>query len=186
MRYQGMVVEWNGSRGYGFVRTHGEDRRIFAHASAFARHVQPVVGDVVTYIVERDDKGRPRVAAAELAISKSRVASRRRPHHATAQRAPWWPAVGALAIVAALAVLAWHHTGNDSPDEVRAGQEPDPARAVSLTRAATKSRFTCAGKRSCPQMTSCEEATFYLRQCPGTLQDGDGDGIPCEDQWCGH
>lgn len=46
--------------------------------------------------------------------------------------------------------------------------------------------FTCAGKRYCSQMSSCAEATFYLQHCPGTLQDGDGDGIPCEDQWCGH
>jgi hypothetical protein len=34
-------------------------------------------------------------------------------------------------------------------------------------------------------MTSCAEATYFLRQCPGTLMDGDGDGEPCENQWCG-
>lgn len=27
-------------------------------------------------------------------------------------------------------------------------------------------------------MSSCEEATFYLKNCPGTKIDGDGDGIP--------
>ncbi|MDF3883094.1 excalibur calcium-binding domain-containing protein [Cupriavidus basilensis] len=32
----------------------------------------------------------------------------------------------------------------------------------------------------CSQMTSCEEARFYLRSCPGVKIDGDGDGIPCE------
>jgi hypothetical protein len=31
-----------------------------------------------------------------------------------------------------------------------------------------------------------EEATFYLRSCPGTQMDGDNDGIPCESQHCGH
>ncbi|WP_244214523.1 excalibur calcium-binding domain-containing protein [Cupriavidus plantarum] len=33
-------------------------------------------------------------------------------------------------------------------------------------------------------MQSCEEATFYLRNCPGTKIDGDGDGIPCERSLC--
>lgn len=46
--------------------------------------------------------------------------------------------------------------------------------------------FQCAGKTRCNEMTSCDEAMFYLKNCPGTLADGDGDGIPCEDQWCGH
>ena len=44
--------------------------------------------------------------------------------------------------------------------------------------------FTCQGKTRCREMTSCAEATFYLRNCPGTKIDGDDDGIPCESQWC--
>ncbi|MDO9359336.1 MAG: excalibur calcium-binding domain-containing protein [Polaromonas sp.] len=33
-------------------------------------------------------------------------------------------------------------------------------------------------------MTSCAEATWVLKNCPGTKMDGDGDGIPCEQQLC--
>jgi hypothetical protein len=51
---------------------------------------------------------------------------------------------------------------------------------------ASQTQFRCEGKTRCSQMTSCEEAKFYLRNCPGTEMDGDGDGIPCESQWCGH
>lgn len=50
----------------------------------------------------------------------------------------------------------------------------------------TTKAFQCAGKTRCNEMTSCDEAMFYLKNCPGALADGDGDGIPCEDQWCGH
>ncbi|MGH8444164.1 MAG: excalibur calcium-binding domain-containing protein, partial [Solimonas sp.] len=46
--------------------------------------------------------------------------------------------------------------------------------------------FRCEGKTYCRQMGSCEEARFYLANCPGTKMDGDHDGIPCEDQFCGH
>ena len=42
----------------------------------------------------------------------------------------------------------------------------------------------CDGRTRCSQMTSCAEATYFLQQCPNTAMDGDGDGIPCEEQWC--
>jgi hypothetical protein len=45
-------------------------------------------------------------------------------------------------------------------------------------------RYSCQGKVSCSQMTSCEEAEFYQDNCPNTKMDGDNDGIPCEKQWC--
>jgi len=47
-------------------------------------------------------------------------------------------------------------------------------------------KFQCSGKIHCAEMSSCAEAKFYLRNCPGTKMDGDNDGIPCEKQWCGH
>ncbi|MDR2548980.1 MAG: excalibur calcium-binding domain-containing protein [Desulfobulbus sp.] len=30
----------------------------------------------------------------------------------------------------------------------------------------------------------CEEAKFFLRNCPGVKMDGNNDGVPCERQWC--
>ena len=46
-----------------------------------------------------------------------------------------------------------------------------------------KEQFQCEGKIWCSDMSSYEEAVFYLRNCPGTKMDGDGDGIPCERQF---
>ncbi len=40
--------------------------------------------------------------------------------------------------------------------------------------------FTCGAKRLCKQMTSCEEAKFYLTPCGLSSLDGDGVGIPSE------
>ena len=45
--------------------------------------------------------------------------------------------------------------------------------------------FQCDGREHCSQMSSCEEATYFLKYCPTTKMDGDHDGIPCERQWCG-
>lgn len=45
-------------------------------------------------------------------------------------------------------------------------------------------QFRCDGRMHCSQMTSCAEATYFLRNCPNTKMDGNNDGIPCERQWC--
>ncbi len=46
------------------------------------------------------------------------------------------------------------------------------------------SKYSCDGRVWCSDMTSCDEAKFFIRNCPGTKMDGNGDGIPCERQWC--
>lgn len=43
----------------------------------------------------------------------------------------------------------------------------------------------CDGRTRCSEMTSCAEAMYFLQHCPGTKMDGNGDGVPCEEQWCG-
>lgn len=44
--------------------------------------------------------------------------------------------------------------------------------------------FKCDSRKFCAQMTSCEEAKFFLSNCPGSKMDGNKDGTPCEQQWC--
>ncbi len=39
---------------------------------------------------------------------------------------------------------------------------------------------SCGSKKYCREMSSCEEAKFYLRECGLTRLDGDKDGVPCE------
>ena len=41
-------------------------------------------------------------------------------------------------------------------------------------------KFTCGTKKYCKEMTSCEEAEFYLNECGISSLDGDKDGMPCE------
>lgn len=43
-------------------------------------------------------------------------------------------------------------------------------------------QFTCDDRVYCSDMTSYEEALFFLRNCPDVKMDGDYDGIPCERQ----
>ena len=62
----------------------------------------------------------------------------------------------------------WRKFGKDSIPE-GAGQAPAPVSPV------------CGSKTQCHEMSSCEEALAYLRECRLQSIDGDGDGIPCEE-----
>ena len=53
-----------------------------------------------------------------------------------------------------------------------------------LQSSAENNSFHCDGRIYCSEMTSCEEAKFFLENCPDVRMDGDGDGVPCEKQWC--
>ena len=44
--------------------------------------------------------------------------------------------------------------------------------------------FSCDGRKYCSQMMSCDEAKYFLSNCPGVKMVGDKNGIPCEKQWC--
>lgn len=40
--------------------------------------------------------------------------------------------------------------------------------------------WTCNCSKTCPNMSSCEEAYFQLNTCGCSIRDGDKDGVPCE------
>ncbi|HEV7608954.1 MAG TPA: excalibur calcium-binding domain-containing protein [Steroidobacteraceae bacterium] len=95
-------------------------------------------------------------------------------------------------IIGALALFAWQRTRpHETPVEREAAREEQTeikfvTRAPAAAPAAEPeaARFSCDGRVYCSQMTSCEEATWFLRNCPGVKMDGDNDGDPCEQQWC--
>jgi endonuclease YncB( thermonuclease family) len=74
--------------------------------------------------------------------------------------------------------------------EEASAARPAPAAAVAVPVAATSARpaatsaSRCDGRVYCSQMRSCEEAKWFLANCPGTKMDGNRDGVPCEKQWC--
>lgn len=59
MRYQGKISNWKDDQGYGFVIQNGGGERAFVHIKAFSSRVRrPVDGDLITYVVKKDDKNR--------------------------------------------------------------------------------------------------------------------------------
>jgi hypothetical protein len=90
-----------------------------------------------------------------------------------------------LVIVAILGLLGWQGYQYHQARAAKAAALPESPRALVLAApAAPVSQYKCDGRTYCSQMTSCEEATYFLRNCPGVKMDGNNDGVPCEQQWC--
>lgn len=87
-----------------------------------------------------------------------------------------------IIVLAIVCVLAWY--GYGKVHRVTPPETEIIAPAVRAPAATATEHYRCDGRTHCSQMRSCEEAIYFIRNCPSTKMDGDGDGIPCERQWC--
>lgn len=186
MRLTGTLRAWHADRGFGFISpTHG-GAEIFAHVTAFPRDGStPTVGEKLSYELGRGDNGKPRAinihrqALGDPGTYPSRARPPPRKHHRL-----FLPPVLGLAIAIAVGGYGYSRYARQVA--------PFPApllHAPTQTTTATPARedaagYSCDGRTYCSQRTSCAEAKFFLRNCPGTKMDGDNDGVPCEQQWC--
>ncbi|CDH45488.1 hypothetical protein BN874_2470004 [Candidatus Contendobacter odensis Run_B_J11] len=88
------------------------------------------------------------------------------------QRIPLWewrhpPAAAAVPVVPAAPVIM------SAPS---VAPRPIPSKPTATASAG----WTCEAKITCKQMSSCDEAKFYLTTCGVKRLDGNGDGVPCE------
>ncbi len=76
----------------------------------------------------------------------------------------------------------WAEANPMAPWDWRHGGKTGEASAARSEPTPIKSEFEgrCGAKRTCGEMTNCEEARFYLTQCGLSRLDGDKDGVPCE------
>jgi cold shock CspA family protein len=177
---KGKLKRWNDAKGFGFIAPSDGSGDIFLHISAFKRiGRRPVAGDVIVYQVHTDNDGRHRAVNARIE-GAGEDGPRRIPRSARTPGKPTratrsnLPTAIALALAVAAGSFAYNRLATD--DEIH--ESPAPPRE------GVKKSYTCKGKIYCSEMTSCDEAMFYQRNCPGTKMDGNGDGIPCERQWC--
>ncbi|MGE0351561.1 excalibur calcium-binding domain-containing protein [Hydrogenophaga sp.] len=202
-RFNGTLKTWDIDRGFGFVVAEHGEGDLFVHVSAFPRDGRhPRVGEPLSFEIEPGKDGRKRaVRVQRLGSFQAEPSTHERERPTDAQRrrhlkrtepASSSPSLGALLIAAlVVAVLGWWgygaYRGFQAERSLKA-DTPQGAMAAPAPSVAAPPRapaFQCDGRQHCSQMTSCSEATFFLRNCPGTKMDGDGDGVPCEQQLCG-
>lgn len=171
MQTTGTLSRWNANKGHGFITPQRGGRDIFVDISAFADAGQPPqLHEKLAFAIETDQSGRQRAVAVR----------RRPPKQSALRRIPRSrPPANSAAILAATALLAaivfYGYTGFYK----------QPAQVAAATATVSTTAFHCDGRSQCQEMTSCAEAEFFLRHCANVQLDGDGDGIPCEQQWCG-
>lgn len=89
-----------------------------------------------------------------------------------------------LLMIAVLCFAAWKgYEAFEAKKARKAASVEVPFELPSKT-SATNASYVCDGRKYCSQMTSCAEATYFLKNCPGVKMDGNNDGVPCEQQWC--
>jgi uncharacterized membrane protein YsdA (DUF1294 family)/cold shock CspA family protein len=67
----GKLKTWNDDKGFGFIAPFDGSAQVFIHIKALRhRDRRPVIGDVISFTVEKDAQGRLRAANATLAVEK--------------------------------------------------------------------------------------------------------------------
>ncbi len=79
MRLAGRISSWNDDKGYGFVMPSGGGDRAFVHIKAFQPGSRrPVEGDLISYVVTRDARGRSNASEARFAGQRVERVERRK------------------------------------------------------------------------------------------------------------
>lgn len=188
---KGKLIRWLDEKGFGFIKPENGKNDLFIHISAIKSNRKPIIGDTILYEIDFDATGKPRATNAiiegvsqplTLTPLKSQYKSthpttnksHHKPYksnsHRHTQRVNLFP----LLIFIGIAVFVYIKSSKKNLIDVPI-RISEPAKQVE--------QFQCQGKIHCSEMTSYDEAVFYLQNCPGTKMDGDGDGEPCERQF---
>ncbi len=212
MRTQGAVIKWNADRGFGFIKTRDSSTEVFVHITSFPRSArQPQIGDALSFEIATAADGRKQAKAvayeiplgpAELSLAPierlaTNCAAPAIPDRTSAPRpdrnrgresrdtSPSWlyTAFFGVLLVGGL-VFGYRKFLEYRAVAVDTVHSRSAETTAAPTNPAAVAAYRCDGRTHCSQMRSCADATAVLQHCSGTQMDGDGDGIPCEQQWC--
>lgn len=189
IRIYGKLKTWNADKGFGFITPDNGGQEVFVHISNYpCQGGKPVIGEALSFDVALNPEGKKKAINVQRprlqATSTVRLEARKSPRNRS---------TGGLAGLIVFGVLLYFGHQMLTPSR---NSDIAPLATPATTPVATPfatqrdttttpvASFSCDGRRHCSQMTSCAEATFFLRHCPDTKMDGDNDGIPCEEQWC--
>lgn len=189
IRSKGTLKKWLDDKGFGFITPEKGKQEIFVHISAFDRDLprRPKAGDTIYYYPQQDENGK--VKALDAIIEGVTPVARKMPAKPNPYRREHRSRSSWKFLVLCIVLLIGG--GTTIYDRLQSSNDSlilDMSQVSNTLNASQSTQqpsiYSCAGKTRCNQMVSCEEATFYLQNCPGTIMDGDSDGVPCEDQHC--
>ena len=194
MRFTGKLKTWTEDRGFGFITPTEGGQDIFVHISDYPRGQTPALNERLSFEVALNPQGKKKAVKVrmedEVSLTRRQDSARTIRRDSAGHnrgRNPTGGLLRGIVTLTVIALIAWagyrHYISRLAPSTA-ASAPVQGIGGLSRSQAPAASRFSCDGRTRCSQMTSCEEATFFLTNCPGTKMDGDGDRVPCEKQWC--
>jgi cold shock CspA family protein len=189
---RGFLERWDDARGFGFIYHIDYPKGIFIHISAFNRNIsrRPLVGDMIVYELLIAANRKSKAINAQIEGVGTATSKPRQTHTTVHQKRNNKKSSANLIKVILIALLTIVSLLVNKYQANRDARQSTPTVVEeSITKplvTPSQTQYSCQGKTYCSQMYSCEDAQFYQDHCSGTTMDGDGDGVPCEDQWCGH
>ena len=179
---KGLLKRWNEDKGFGFVQPEHGKKDVFIHISAFKRLMsrRPIVGDVIIYQIHTDNDGKKRAVNAKIeGVSELKPKVRQKSvKHKESHKG----LLNIFLIISFMLFAFFIYNAVTDSKTVSKGVGAVKVRSNVPLKQKRTINYSCQGKVYCSQMVSCEEAKFYLKYCPDTRMDGDG--VPCESQWC--
>jgi len=195
---KGTLVRWIDEKGFGFIKPENGKDDVFIHISALKGiSRKPIIGDLIHYQISSDSNGKTRAVNAKIEgleqvltldpLKHKQKQKRDRPtplskrsyKKQTKTKKPL-KRFNFLSILMVIGIAIFIYS-KVSKEKISVDKIQVPI--FKAQRLKQEEQFQCEGKIWCSDMSSYEEAVFYLRNCPGTKMDGDGDGIPCERQF---
>ena len=183
MHIDGTLIRWNDERGFGFIASTTSGKEFFVHLSSFPRDGRrPTLNERLSFEIEQNNEGKARAVHVRRPPGPLSAPTHRSENVVGQPKRALFGLAATIALILGLGVYAYttisHLSAPSSPAVESLSAQEAPARLSQSFDA------RCDGRTRCSQMTSCDEAKFFLKNCPGVQMDGDNDGVPCEQQWC--
>ncbi|MFZ2727285.1 MAG: excalibur calcium-binding domain-containing protein [Methylococcaceae bacterium] len=186
MEYKGVLQRWNDDKGFGFIISDNKQHSdVFIHISVLKNTSRrPVNGDVIFYQLYTDYNGKTKAINARIE-GVALIEKNKKYHHKKTNRNENNIFVNFMSIgIFILAILIWMSYEKYQSQRAEIDVNDNVSIEYENVPQTTKLSYHCDGRTYCSEMSSCEEARFFITHCPNTKMDGDNDRVPCEKQWC--